>query len=506
MDGPMSCRELYACLYAEEFPVQALLRVRPSLRNHACAVIEGEPPLQFVCSLNRKAHDLGIVRGMTQAEIDTFPQATILTRSKVEETSAKAALLECAGTFSPGVEDAGGDREFLCVIDITGTEKLFGHPYHLAEAWLKRVQALGIAARIVVSNNFHAAMCLVRGTPKNLVTVIPAGKEASTLAPLPLSVLGLSEELAEIFSLWGIRTLGMLAALPEKSLIARVGQEGRRIFQMARGEFPHHFLPVEAEFKLEERMELEVPVELLTSLLFVIDVMLEQLTVRAAARALALATVTITLSLEGGAQYARSVRPALPSNDRQMWIKLLHLDMEAHPPQAAILALTISAEPGKTGKVQLGLFSPALPEPTRLDVTLARVRAIVGEKNVGRPELKDTHQPDAFRLAPFSVPPAICAQNIARPPRASMRQLRPPEQIVVTVRDRKPVAFFFREKHYFAEQAYGPWLSSGDWWNPQLWKFEQWDLLARTRDGGVLYCCLMRDLTQNCWQLAALYD
>src|SRR5579872_1869516 len=101
MDGQMSCPELYACLYAEQFPVQALLRIRQALRNYPCAVMEGDPPLQFVCSQNRQAHELGIVRGMTQAEIDTFPQAAILTRSKVEEASAKAALLECAGTFSP---------------------------------------------------------------------------------------------------------------------------------------------------------------------------------------------------------------------------------------------------------------------------------------------------------------------------------------------------------------------------------------------------------------------
>ncbi|HEY1676142.1 MAG TPA: DNA polymerase Y family protein [Candidatus Sulfotelmatobacter sp.] len=499
-------RELYACLYAEEFPAQALLRVRVGLRNRACAVMDGEPPLGFVCSLNRHAYEIGIVRGTTQAEIDTFPQATILTRSKVEEASAKAALLECAGTFSPRVEDASSDGEFLCVIDIVGTEKLFGSPGELAETLLKRAHALGIAARIAVSGNFHAAICLVRGAPKNPITVIPAGAEASTLAPLPLSVLGLSEELAGTFSLWGIRTLGMLAALPEKSLIARVGQEGRRIFQMARGEFSHHFLPVENEFRLEERMELEVPVELLTSLLFVIDAMLEQLTIRASAHALALATVTVTLSLEGGAQHTRAVHPALPSNDRQLWIKLLHLDMEAHPPQAAIIALTVSAEPGKTGKVQLGLFSPPLPEPARLDVTLARVRAIVGEKNVGRPELKDTHRPDAYHLAPFSVQPAVGQHNMAHPSRTVMRQLRPPEQILVTLRDHKPASIFFRGKHYFAEQAYGPWLSSGDWWNPQLWGFEQWDLIARSRAGELLYGCLVRDLRQNCWQLAGLYD
>ena len=46
--------ELYACLYANEFPAQALLRLRPELHNKPCVVMEGEPPLQQVCSLNPK--------------------------------------------------------------------------------------------------------------------------------------------------------------------------------------------------------------------------------------------------------------------------------------------------------------------------------------------------------------------------------------------------------------------------------------------------------------------
>ena len=225
--------------------------------------------------------------------------------------------------------------------------------------------------------------------------------ESAALAPLPLSVLALSEEQAEKFSLWGIRTLGMLAALPENDLIARMGQEGKRLRQLALGNLPHLFLPVEPASTLEEYRELDSPVEILDSLLFVVGVMLEQLILRATSRMLALAALTIVLRLEGGGSHTRTVRPALPTNDRQFWIKLLHLDLEAHPPSAPILSLTLTAEPGSTSKVQMGLFSPQLPEPGRLDVTLARIRAIVGEECVGRAVLRDTHQPNEFRMEPF---------------------------------------------------------------------------------------------------------
>jgi len=358
--------EIYACIHVIEFAAQALLRLRPDLRDQACVVMEGEPPLQQVCSLTKKARRLGVVRGMTRVEIDTFSGVTVLRRSHTQETNAKAALLECAGGFSPRVEDRSENDAFMCAIDIAGTRGLFGPPEMLAQSLLARVRALGITACIAVSRNFHAAVAIAKAPLPLSMRVIPTGEESTALASLPLTVLDLTAEQAETFSLWGIHTLGMLAALPEKELISRLGQAGKQLRQRARGEMPHLFQPVEPAFTLTERMELESPVEILDALLFVVNLMLDQLIHRATARILALASVTIALALDGGATHSRTVRPALPTSDRQLWLKLLHLDLETHPPQAAILAVTLDAEPGSTSKVQLGLFSPQLPEPSRL--------------------------------------------------------------------------------------------------------------------------------------------
>lgn len=508
-------REIYACLYAKEFPAQAMLRLRPELREKAVAVMEGESPLQTVCALNGKARSLGVMPGMTRVEIDTFDSVMALPRSPAEEAAARTVLLECAGTFSPRVEDQSNASAFLCVIDIAGTEKLFGPPHALVQMLVRRVRALGVIASVAVSGNFHTSICHARAKPTQTVIIEP-GSEGAALAPLPIAVLDLSEEHAETFSLWGIRTLGALAALPEKELVARLGQEGKRLTQIARGEFPHLFVPMEPEFRLEERMELDAPVELLESLLFVAGVMIEQLILRATSRVMALASVTLTLSLEGGASHTRTVRPALPSNDRQMWIKLLHLDLEAHPPQAAILSLTLGAEPGSTSKVQLGLFSPQLPESMRLDVTLARIRAIVGEDCVGRPVLTDTHRQDGFRVEQFAIPSGSSSAPMRDPPDrsdksvAAMRQLRPAERVTVILQGQRPAAFSFRDQRYDVEHAYGPWLAGGHWWNPTLWGVEQWDLIARASDGALLCCCVVRDVTQpisqDAWQMVTLYD
>lgn len=498
--------DLYACLHVREFPAQALLRMRPELRDRACAVMEGDPPLQQVCSLNGRARTLGVEHGMTQVEVNTFPAVTVLFRSHKEEAAAKAALLECAGSFSPRVEDCSGDSTFVCVIDIVGTEKLFGPPESLARSLLARARALGITACVAVSANFHAAVTVARAPLSLSVRVVPAGEESAALATLPLTVLDLAEEQGEIFALWGIRTLGMLAGLPEKELISRMGQPARRLRRLARGEMPHLFQPVEPPFALAERMELDSPVEVLDALMFVVNLMLEQVILRAASRLLALAAVTVTLTLEGGMTHTRTVRPALPTNDRQLWLKLLHLDLEAHPPQAAILAVALDVEPGSTSKVQLGLFSPQLPEPSRLDVTLARIRAIVGEENVGRAVLEDTHRPDGFRMEPFTIPAARSSEVSVTPVRPVMWRLRPPEAAFVTLQNERPAAVIFRAQRFVVERAWGPWQTEGEWWTATLWGCEQWDLVVRSQAGSMLCCCLVRDLLRDQWQMAALYD
>jgi protein ImuB len=241
-------------------------------------------------------------------------------------------------------------------------------------------------------------------------------------------------------------------------------------------------------------------------LLLAMDALLEQLIARATARILALASVIVVLALEGGAVHTRTIRPALPTNDRQLWIKLIRLDLEAHPYQADILAITVTAEPGTTSKVQLGLFSPQMPEPGRLDVTLARIRAIVGEDCVGRAVLKDTHRSEGFRLEPFTLPNTSASEVDAQAPCSAMRQLRPAESITVKLSDKRPETLFFRKRRFAVEHAYGPWLTSGDWWNPTLWSFQQWDLIARSEDGALLCCCARYELTQESWHMVGLYD
>ncbi len=499
--------ELYACLYVKEFPVQALLRLRSELRDRPSIVMDGDPPSQKVCSLNMKARRLGVAHAMTGIEIDAFPSIAVLTRSHKDEEATKKILLECVSAFSPRIEEKNEDNAFLCVIDIAGTEKLHGPPETLSREILVQVKVLGLHACLAISRNIHAATLLAKGMPsRTSLKSIPAGEESAALAKLSLTVLPLTEEQRETFSFWGIRTLGDLADLPEDELIARMGQSGKQLRQLARGEKPHLFQPREAPSVLEEHMELDTPAELLEALLFVMNRMLDQLIQRAKSRVLAIASVTIKLEFQGAATQSCTVRPAQPTNDKQLWIKLLHLELETHPPEAAILALTLAAEPGSVSKVQLGLLTPQLPEPARLNGTLARISAIVGEECVGRAVLADSYQPHEFRVEPFTLPGESTPRASSNRYKTAMRKLCPMKTIALRVRDSRPQAFVFEGRLYKVKDAYGPWLTSGHWWNQFRWTFEQWDLVANAQEEGLLCCCVMRNPMQGSWQMAALYD
>lgn len=496
-------RTLYACVHAAEFPAQALLRLRPDLQAGPVAVLDGSAPGETVCALNRSARLKGASLGMTRLEAESINGLRLLSRSWESEAVARAVLLECAAKFSPRIEQVSRGTSCSVMLDIAGTERLFGQPQQLAERLRNALAETGFRTSIAVSANFDVAR--LKAAASRGVTVIPEGQEASALEKLSISELDLALEHEETFALWGVRTLGELAALPLAELVTRLGHIARRWHELARGVAEHAFQPILPAFALKEFCEFDTPVEQIDSLLFIGARMLDCLVVRASARAMALASLTAHIRLDGGHMHQCVIQPALPSSDRKFLLKLLQLEIAAHPPQAAVVSLTLTAEAGQSSKVQLGLFAPQTPEPSRLDVTLARLKALVGEDRVGSPVLEDTHKAGCFRMEGFSVGGKASAA-MAEPPRMALRRMRPPVPVQVALRAAQPAAFRDSANRFEVTAAYGPWRSSGCWWSPDGWDADEWDVLAAQSNGAHIACVLVFDRTRNQWQLEALYD
>ncbi len=530
----------FACIYVPNFLVAAALRAEPELQARALAILEGKPPLETIVAVNEKTSGMGIAPGMTKAQAELCAELALRPRSALRECAAHAALLDCAQSFSPCVEDAACDTALL---DLAGMESLFGSLPEISRSIRNRAAALGLGANVAVASNPDAAVLAARGFPG--VTVIPAGQEAEQLGPLPTEVLFMNpleedrrEEdekkatarLLETLDRWGIRNLRGLAALPEVSLSERLGQAGLRLRQLARGAASRTLVPVEAPPVFEESVELEHPIVLLEPLAFLLNRLLEQICARLGSRALAAQELRLTLELESfsarnqkskisNQQFLRTLRLPLPMLDSKVFLKLLQLDLNAHPPGAPIVKIHLAAEPARPRSAQAGLFRPPSPEPEKLELTLARIAGMVGEDNVGALELLDTHHPEGFRMRRFVAEVPRKSEREKAPdaaeeqsPVTALRRFRPPLRAHVTLENGQPVHLVCQKKDVQGDVLWraGPWRFSGDWWEREAWSRDEWDIALQNnalRNGdAVSFCRLVHDLLGGGWFVEGTYD
>jgi protein ImuB len=412
---------MFACIFIPDFSVQAILRFEPKLRSCPVAVLTGRPPLEKVMALNERARQTGVEAGATRSQLEAWENLVLRVRSQPQETSAHAALLDCAQSFSPEVEDTSPGAVLL---NLAGLEPLLGPLPKIARDLAWRVSQMGLEANIAVAANPDAALLAARGFFG--VTLIPEGREAERLGDLTVDVLlesfsssfsSAAEEAArwiETFDRWGIRKLRTLAALPEVPVSERLGQPGIRLQKLARGATLRNLRVLEPRLIFDESVELEYPIVLLEPLAFLLNRMLEQVCARLRARALAVQELHLTLELAATRpngttftnslpqKFARTLRLPTPMLDAKVFLKLLQLDLQAHAPGAPIVKIHLSADPARPRALQSGLFLPAFPEPEKLELTLARITGIVGEGRVGSVELLDTHREGAFAVRHFA--------------------------------------------------------------------------------------------------------
>ncbi len=407
-------------------------------------------------------------------------------------------LLECARQFSPLVEETSPDT---VVLDIDGLEPLWGTPDDIARALMQRN---GVGASVAIARNPDAAIHVARGIAG--VTVIPAGGEACVLAPLPLNLMGgsASPETAETLDLWGIRTFGELAALPPLGVAARLGDEGVHLQRLARGEADRLLrLPGEA-LNFEEAFELDYPLELLEPLSFLLARMLNDLCARLAARSLATNEIRLRLDLENANPHTATLRLPVPIRDPKAFLKLLQLELSDHPPAAPVLKVALALEPVKPRAQQHGLFIPVAPEPEKLELTLARIAGIVGAENVGSAERLDTHRPDSFVMRRFAAqrPEKSQAAVLPEETHLALRRLRPAAHAQVLAQDSRPVQIASAPARGRVLACAGPWRTSGEWWLPNAWNRDEWDVALN--DGGLYR--VYQDLSSGRWFIEGYYD
>jgi protein ImuB len=458
--------------------------------------------------------------------------------SRIQENSG--GLKDLAFSFSPLIEQTALDT---VVLDVSGQDLLFGSPINLRELGGHReidslrslaieIERRGTQSEFLVNVSVAANPDVAIHSARSFkgLTIVPAGDESFHLGNLPLKMLDFSlagieqkkhADIHETLQLWGLHTFSDLGRLPLAGVAQRLGQAGVRLQRLAQGKSERRLVLVQPPIGFEQSLELEHPITELEPLSFIFSRLLNQLCLNLHTHALATNELRLRLKLEDGTRHGREITLPVPMRNPKTLLRLLLFEIEAQPPQAAIISVTIVAEPVKPRVAQTGLFIPLAPEPEKLELTLARLAKLVGADRVGSPEMLDTHRPDAFRLKRFSISngknkslrhrqwavgkqSCVMGFRVFRPPRRAAVQTMQGQPTRISACDLKSSSVV-RGK---VMRASGPWRTSGDWWDTEVWARDEWDIaVAESSSMQVeVLCRIYRDVKSEEWFIEGVYD
>jgi protein ImuB len=430
---------------------------------------------------------------------------------------APQAMFGVARDFSPRIERHGGD----VVLDVSGLGSLLGDAQAIGVELERAAKGCTSDARVAVAPTQTAARLLALTSPR--LTVVTADV-AGALADLPLASFEqlMTEtrvpEVVETCRRWGIRTLGEFAALPRADLSERLGQPGLALQRLASGLDPAPLVPDPCVPRYIESMELEWPIDALEPLSFVLARLLDPLAFALERTDRAAAAIRLDLRLVDRTMHTRRLQLPAAMRDARVLRTLLLLDLESHPPPAALDIVAIEIDPAPSRIVQFSLLERATPSAETMATLMARLRALVGETRCGFARVSDTHRPDGFEMQPWEEDargktargrkPGGLTPRTADAVRAApvLRRFRPPVAIRVTLDRGRPAHVAIDRRGMpggeVAQRA-GPWRSSGAWWEgKQYWDRDEWDVSFAEGTVARIY----QDRVSEVWFLEGVID
>ena len=508
-----------ACLLIPEWPLQAEWRAHPELRGQALAVASGPDSKAEIIALSSQARAAGVLHGQLIARArTTCPNLEVRVASPALEQSAREALQDVALSCSPRVALAprvGGlfASEASIFLDASGVESVFHSESGFASVLAERARQQGLHGVVALASSRTVSRLVARSLMHQTGTtqILLPEQESAFLDPLPLDLLDLDDRTSPALTRFGIRTVKDLRALPRRGLAQRLGPDLLSLLDRTNGKNVEPPLPEPREDRIEERMDLESPIQTLEPLGFILNGMISRITQRLSLRALACQKLEINLLIEDGGRESRQITTAAPTRDGRVLLRLASLDLERSPPSAPVESLSIQTRGVPTPTNQLDLFAPPSPDPQALDQTLAELGSLCGEDRVGAPRLLDTHHPTAFSQKPFQpIPHENIRQKrnpaLPRTPTKStptLRMIRPPVRAEIRIHQGHPCAIRSAITSGEVIVCSGPWRTTGHWWSPdERFAFDHFDI--QVDDGCVIRLCF--DWVQRIWQIDGLYD
>ena len=434
----------------------------------------------------------GIRAGMTIAEaraicaeLHEYPWDDVAVAAATTEMTA--LLLEASPQVTPvagtpgmwwvgasGFGGRSGERELAYTLR------------RIAARWHPRPRVAIADSCVAARAATWAGTSFQQGDDRSLVCIVPHGHDAAYLAPAPLALVPMDDELRLALQALGLRSVGSFAGLSAEDVERRWGQEGLAAWRLARGNDSRR--PVLARVADFPAVEAELPMASATMepILFLVRAALDRLTTQLAGRGQAVAALSITISLDDrrGAlptnalarahtvtrevRLARPMARSTPLFERCRAL-LDHWALTAPAIGVGVAVVAVAPLSGEQGE----LLDATWRDAAAVDAALARLRAELGPNVVVRPVARDAHVPermgtwaDAADSAPGLAPsPNSAAVGTAPAGDPAIRLLESPESVFVVCDDGVPRTVTWRGRRLTIERAVGPERLSGDWWD-----------------------------------------
>ena len=465
-----------------------------------------------VVACSEAARADGVARGLRRRQAESrCPGVVVVADDPGRDARAFEPVVAAVEAFTPGVEIV---RPGACAFATRGPSRYFGGDAALAgkvaEAVDRVLAGMGAGAprcRVGVADGRLAAE-LAAQTSGGSPVVVPRGGSRAFLAPFPVAAATAGDvDRADLLVRLGIRTLGDLAALPPRAVLARFGTDGAVACRRARGLDERPVAARTPPPDLAVSAVLDPPADRLETVAFLARSLAEQLHLALATRGLAATRVLVEAETEHGEWLARRWRhdgglaPAALA-ERVRWQVDGWLAGRPGPgstadasdgdvPTAGLVLLRLTPdEVGPDDGRQLGFWGGDRAAAERAARALARVQGVLGPESVITATLTGGRGPsEQARLVPWDDARPAAATSAASvvapwpgripPPSPATVHLDPPPAEVfdaagraVTVTGRATVSAPPARVAVAGRPAVevvawaGPWPVDERWWDP----------------------------------------
>ena len=221
-----------AHLDCDAFYASVEKRDRPELRDVPVIVGGGVRGVVTTCCYIARISGVRSAMPMFKAR-KLCPQAVIIKPDFAKYKEASRYIMEKLRALTPLVQPLSLDEAWL---DLSGTERLNGGPpaWQLARAQKELEAEIGLTVSVgLAPNNFLAKIASDLDKPRGFV-VIGEAEAKTLLATKPVSILpGVGPAFAASLTKAGLTTVGAIAASEPRDLIARFGEYGLHLHNLA---------------------------------------------------------------------------------------------------------------------------------------------------------------------------------------------------------------------------------------------------------------------------------